>query len=446
MNWQKILNPKAHDLTTNERRLRQTAVAAALFAALGVLVYTSVRLSEPVAVSKPSPAFTEDFTLRADSFDREVFVAKYDRRLKDLEARWAAFEDGQEKLMAAVDTLARRTEEAQAATVVAGGKPVETTTTKPAPSDAERRLAGDLQPALPPAPYAPYPPPGSEDAAAAFRSGADAWAAEAFGRPAPAAAPTLSVVTFTKKTPTSETRTPTVADAVLENRPVLNPDDPIAANRALGATAREYVTAGSIVRGTLLTGVYAPTGGAGAGTPVPILIDVAREALLPNGYRADLTDCRMTGNATGDLSSERILVRLERLACVGEKGEALDIRIRGYVAGPDGKVGLRGNLVTRSGQAIARALSVGILSGLGKAVALGASETTTYASGSQSTVYQNSLKAGLGEGTSNALDRIADYYLKVAEKIFPVLEVDGGQPVDVILLQGVLLETPKSGA
>ena len=109
-------------------------------------------------------------------------------------------------------------------------------------------------------------------------------------------------------------------------------------------------------------------------------------------------------------------------------------------------MGLRGNLVTRSGQAIARALSVGILSGLGKAVALGASETTTYASGSQSTVYQNSLKAGLGEGTSNALDRIADYYLKVAEKIFPVLEVDGGQPVDVILLQGVLLETPKSGA
>ena len=105
MNWQKILNPKAHDLTTSERRLRQTALAGALLAALGVLVYTSVRLSEPVAVSKPSPAFTEDFTLRADSFDREVFVAKYDRRLKDLEARWAAFEDGQEKLMAAVDTV-----------------------------------------------------------------------------------------------------------------------------------------------------------------------------------------------------------------------------------------------------------------------------------------------------------------------------------------------------
>ena len=329
MNWQKILNPKAHDLTTSERRLRQTALAGALLAALGVLVYTSVRLSEPVAVSKPSPAFTEDFTLRADSFDREVFVAKYDRRLKDLEARWAAFEDGQEKLMAAVDTLARRAEEAPEPTVLAGGTPVETTTTKPVPSDAERRLAGDLKPELPPAPYAPYPPPGADDAAAAFRTGADAWARDAFARPGPTAAPTLSVVTFTKKTPTPENRAPTVADAVLENRPVLNPDDPIAANRALGATAREYVTAGSIVRGTLLTGVYAPTGGAGAGTPVPILIDVAREALLPNGYRADLTDCRMTGNATGDLSSERILVRLERLACVGEKGEALDIRIRG---------------------------------------------------------------------------------------------------------------------
>lgn len=442
----KALSPKARDLTTAERRLRQSSTVAALLVALGVVVYASVRLSEPVVVRRPAPAHTEDFTVRPEAFDRDVFAAKYDRRLKDLESLAESFESDRRKLLTAVEGLNERLQKEKndlprTTFPSPNDSPLDDSNTDRR-SDAQKRLAGDLGPSTPPV-FQTFDMT-SQDAAAGFRNSADRWAQDAFSAPRAIHEPTLSVVTFAAKPETAPAKLPTVADAVYDARPVLSHDDPIAANRAQGASAREYVTAGSIVRGTLLTGVYAPTSGAASGTPVPILIDVAREAILPNGFRADLTDCRLTGNATGELSSERILVRLERLACVGPEGDALDIRVRGYVAGPDGKVGLRGNLVTRSGQAIARALSVGILSGLGKAVALGSSETTTYATGSQSTVYRNSLKAGLGEGASSTLDRIADYYLKVAEQIFPVLEVDGGQPVDLIFSQGVLLETPKS--
>ena len=117
----------------------------------------------------------------------------------------------------------------------------------------------------------------------------------------------------------------------------------------------------------------------------------------------------------------------------------MDVRVQGYVTGEDGKTGVRGRLVSRSGQAIANAVFLGALSGLGEAVSLSAQNTTTYASGASSKSVTNPWKAGLGEGMSDAMDRIVDYYLRLADKIFPVLELDGGRTVEVVLAQGVTI-------
>lgn len=43
-------------------------------------------------------------------------------------------------------------------------------------------------------------------------------------------------------------------------------------------------------------------------------------------------------------------------------------------------------------------------------------------------------------GTGKALDRLAEYYLDLAENLFPVLEVDAGRGVEVILNRSVGLE------
>lgn len=158
----------------------------------------------------------------------------------------------------------------------------------------------------------------------------------------------------------------------------------------------------------------------------------------------------MTANATGDLSSERVWIRLERLSCMTQSGKALDARIQGYVTGDDGKTGVRARLVTRSGQAIASALLTGSISGLGKAVSLSAQDTTTYTSGAVGTTVSDSFRAGLGEGLESALDRIADYYIRLADKIFPCLEIDSGRKVDLILSQGLTVAvdetTPQESA
>ena len=162
-------------------------------------------------------------------------------------------------------------------------------------------------------------------------------------------------------------------------------------------------------------------------------------AVLPNRWKSKVDSCHVTGSATGDISSERTLIRLDRLSCVGKKGETLDIQVSGYAVGSDGKVGVRSTLVTRSGQAIAAALSTAVLSGLGKAVSLSAQSVTTNATGLDTVRYDNALQAGLGQGMASGFDRIVDHYLKLASHIFPVLEVDSGTPLDLVISQGTIL-------
>lgn len=217
-------------------------------------------------------------------------------------------------------------------------------------------------------------------------------------------------------------------------------DTLIAANRARHEAAGTYLPAGSFARAVVLAGATVSTGGTSASNPVPMLLEIKDAARLPNAFRSNVKACFVTANATGDLSSERVWIRLERLSCMTRSGKAFDARIQGYVTGDDGKTGVRARLVTRSGQAIAGALLAGSISGLGKAVSLSAQNTTTYTSGAVGTTISDSFRAGLGEGMQSALERIADYYIRLADKIFPCLEIDSGRRVDLILSQGLTLE------
>lgn len=231
-----------------------------------------------------------------------------------------------------------------------------------------------------------------------------------------------------------------VSDAEPVNKPQSVKKDEIAKNRTKERKADDLLITGSFARARLLNGVEAPTGGQANGNPVPMLLEIKDPAFLPNRYRSDVKRCMVTANATGDLSSERVLVRLDRLSCITESKGAIDVKLTGYVTGEDGKA----RVVTRSGQAIANALLVGTLSGLGEAVSLAAQDSTTNFAGTVTNSVNNPWRAGLGEGMQDALDRVADYYLKLADKIFPVLEVDAGRDVDIVITQSASIATEKS--
>ncbi|MBE0546524.1 MAG: conjugal transfer protein TraB [Rubrivivax sp.] len=202
----------------------------------------------------------------------------------------------------------------------------------------------------------------------------------------------------------------------------------------------------SFTRGTLLGGLDAPTGGQSQSNPHPVLIRLSDNSVLPNRFRGEYRDCFVIAAGYGDISSERAYLRTENLSCVRSDGAALEVKIQGSVYGEDGKVGMRGRLVTKQGQMLANALLAGVVSGIGQGLATSSTSYSTSALGTiASTSGADTYRAGLGAGVGRALDRLAQYYIKLAENTFPVIEVDAGREIDVVITKGVRIDVPRAG-
>jgi conjugal transfer pilus assembly protein TraB len=211
-----------------------------------------------------------------------------------------------------------------------------------------------------------------------------------------------------------------------------------APNMTGSQTAETYIPAGTFMRAVLLSGLDAPTGGQAQANPHPVVLEVLDMASLPNKFKADYKSCRLTANGAGDLSSERAYIRLDRLSCISEEGGAIDVAIKGFVADQSGKAGVRGRLVSKQGQVLANALVAGIAAGMGTAFAQGQMITNNSALGSTQSVKDGHQgEAALGQGIGNSLNQLSKYYIQLAEKMFPIIEVDAGQPVDIVVTQGL---------
>ncbi|HZX83277.1 MAG TPA: TraB/VirB10 family protein, partial [Reyranella sp.] len=202
----------------------------------------------------------------------------------------------------------------------------------------------------------------------------------------------------------------------------------------------------SFTRGILLGGLDAPTGGQSQSNPHPVLIRLSDNSVLPNQFRGDYRECFVIAAGYGDISSERAYLRTENLSCVRNDGATLEIRIQGSVYGEDGKVGMRGRLVTKQGQMLANALLAGVVSGIGQGLSTANTTYSTSALGTIASADNNAdaYRAGLGQGVGKALDRLAQYYIKLAENTFPVIEVDAGRQIDVVITKGVRIDVPMT--
>ena len=203
----------------------------------------------------------------------------------------------------------------------------------------------------------------------------------------------------------------------------------------------------SFTRAILLGGLDAPTGGQAQANPHPVLLRLDDNAILPNRFRAEVRECFVIGAGFGDISSERAYIRTERLSCVRHDGSALEVKIKGSIFDETGKVGVRGRLVTKQGQVLANALLAGLISGIGYGFQNQYTTFSTSAFGQVATTDPSkAFEAGLASGVGRAMDRLAQYYISLAEKTFPIIEVDAGRSVDVVLTEGVVLDAPLASA
>ena len=297
-------------------------------------------------------------------------------------------------------------------------------------SAAQAPAAPPVPPApalMPPEPSLPLPPPPRAAMPGAMPPGSPNVP---MAMPAAPPAPVWTRVTLVDR--------PVVAGSQSSGPP------PTSAAPAEARTVSTFLPV-SFTRGTLLGGLDAPTGGQAQSNPHPVLIRLSDNSVLPNRFRGEYRDCFVIAAGYGDISSERAYLRTENLSCVRADGAALEVRIQGSVYGEDGKVGMRGRLVTKQGQMLANALLAGVVSGIGQGLAISATSYSTSALGTVATASgTDAFVAGLGTGVGKSLDRLAQYYIKLAENTFPVIEVDAGREIDVVITKGVRIDVPMA--
>ena len=202
----------------------------------------------------------------------------------------------------------------------------------------------------------------------------------------------------------------------------------------------EYLPTGTISKVLLLNGFDAPTMSQAKTNPLPILMKVTDLSILPNRFKYDLAECFIMGEGYGDLSSERVYIRTNNLSCVTNNGNQIDIPFKGMVTGEDGKAGLRGRVVSKQGAALARTIIANFVSSVGTAFGnQGQSITDSLSSLTGQTTTTTSdlnakdtLKAGAYNGLAGGANKLAEFYLKLADQTAPVIEIDSKRRVEVI--------------
>lgn len=202
---------------------------------------------------------------------------------------------------------------------------------------------------------------------------------------------------------------------------------------------RNVIPAGAFVKGVLLSGLDAPTAGKAQTSPHPVLIRIVDKAILPNLWKADIKDCFVIGSGYGDLSAERAYIRLETLSCVRKDGTAITKVVKGYVAGEDGKVGLAGRVVTKQGQILARTLLAGFVEGIAKAFSTSQTTVSVSPQGAVSTIQPGATtQVAIASGFSKAAEKLAEFYMKLANEMYPVVEINAGRNVDLVFLSPIV--------
>lgn len=205
-----------------------------------------------------------------------------------------------------------------------------------------------------------------------------------------------------------------------------------------------YLPKGAMLTGVLITGIDAPTTSSAQEQPMPVLVRVKKEAILPNFKTLqEVRECFALMAGYGDLGSERAHFRGESITCVKDDGTVIEESFASYAVGEDGKAGIKGILVTRNSTVLANTMMAGFASGLASAfnvtpvpvIATESNGTQQY----QDVFSPSAVQGGAARGASQAMDKLAEYYLKLADAIHPVIEISSGRTVDMVITEGTTL-------
>lgn len=208
---------------------------------------------------------------------------------------------------------------------------------------------------------------------------------------------------------------------------------------------------GSFAPVVLLHGVDAGTSETSRANPQPVLLMITDNAILPGAAKYKLNSCFAMGTAVGELSTERANIRVDKLSCVDKSNNlVLSEKVSAYIVDSDSIISLRGVVSDKQGAKLGKSLLAGFAQGLSGV--LGSTQSQVQ------TTFQNGLTSSSGVSSSAALrsagltglqqatNQLADFYLKEAQAMFPVVTVAAGRTATLVFSDSVVLKWKNTGS
>ena len=202
-----------------------------------------------------------------------------------------------------------------------------------------------------------------------------------------------------------------------------------------------YIPAGTIVKCVLVSAADCSVGVSQAADPAQMLLRPLSNGKLPRGVRVLLRDSVFLARGVGDLGNERVRIRADRMTLVKPNGDFVETEISAYVSGEDGREGMRGVVVDRSGSIITRAAFASTIQGIASGIQATLNNQTlsklSKESDSRMILDVDTFRNAGIQGATTGLNKLADYYIKRAEQLQPSIQIAAGRVVDVIFTHGV---------
>lgn len=206
-----------------------------------------------------------------------------------------------------------------------------------------------------------------------------------------------------------------------------------------------YLPPNSFARAKVIVGVDASAGVNSQTDPLPVVLRVTGPArsVLQNGrvLTTRIEGCLVNGAARGDLSAEKVYVKLQKMTCPQPGGRYAVSEVKGFLAF-GGKTGVRGRVVSREGSLVTQAFLAGLAGGFGRGFSANANSlfqgTDISTDGKREKLSTAEiLEGGFGEGVAQSGDMVSKYLIERAEQYQPVIEMPTGVDVEIVFLEGV---------
>jgi len=211
-------------------------------------------------------------------------------------------------------------------------------------------------------------------------------------------------------------------------------------------TKEGYIPQGSYVSAKIISAVDVQVGISSQSNPKPVLLRITGDAksAIFKGKKlsVDIEGCVITAGAIGELSSEKVYIKLSKMTCAKDDEQVTEVPIQGYVSAK-GSNGIRGQVIMKEGSMIGKSFLAGMVGGLGQAYSQSLAPPLTFGGG---TTTQTSISAGdaakrgIGGGLGTSGNQISSYLIKRAEQYQPVISIPSGIDVEVIFIDGFYLD------